>query len=724
MAKYLVTSGSHFEPFTYDQITAPLREMAEMHRASQDTYDQFATEAEALRHYLDREPEDSQARALYNSYMDKLTQLQNNLWGNGYTAQTRRDLAAARAGYASDISRLGTAIQTRQKRSEEYNTLKRNNPDLVMGTDPGSASLDEYLKDDLYGQNYFTYSGNQFSKEVGADIQARAQELLRDPRIERNPELFGYLTRIRDHGVTGAEIDRGIGIIRALVGDDPTRIIGLDPNTVFEGAGLDDPTKLIAQVMLTRLQATGAAGNVSPSEFNRLVEYGGFGLNSGIMAPDIKDFEDIPARNALELSTWKQKQDYSLAQSLALEREKARLKGLGSGVGGDGSVINDKESYTVTGNNVKRAERRTKDYQTDATTLITLPDGREITNNVDASSVVYSEDLRLKARERLGFDIGADPTPKGGLTTSDKFLHGTITDRNGTQFEVRYNPNVRYNGKRGAVQVKTGRNNWGIDPDLTDYYDVVRRQYDETLNSYKNAEKGSTMAQVYDLANINPDKQAKDYKRNGNVSGDVPLDAFRTTVMDQPGNYTGKRDDTYVARAGEDPTNNGYIDRISQLLAGNFEDHGWLGSGVKRDRNHGTHRGNSEYIHEIGENGELKSKGVVDADRVFTFDEDFNITNLSTVQISPESILQDCFIVKTKKNGNKKYAVNVDMLGSQQIANKFNMAKRALIQIESEGGSREDMQRVASWLSSEMRSDIGYNLYPQIKGNTKQDDLN
>lgn len=723
MAKYLVTSGSYFEPFTYDQIAAPVREAAQIHRATQDAYDQYSMEAEALRHYLDMEPNDSNARRMYDGYMAKLEELQNNLWANGYNAQTRRDLAAARAGYSSDITRLGTAIQTRQQRSAEYNTLKRNNPDLVMGDDPGLAGLDNYLADDLYGQNYFTYSGNQFSKEVGADIQARAQELLRDPRIEKNPELFGYLTRITEKGVTGEEINRGMGIIRALVGDDPTRIVGLDPNTAFEGAGLDAPTKLIAQVMLSRLQATGAAGKISSSEFNRLVEYGGFGLNSGIIAPEVKDFEDIRARNALELSTWKAKQDYSLAQSLALEREKARLKGAaGAGVIGDGSVINDKESYQVTGNNAKRAERRTKDYQTDAKTLITLPGGREITNNVDASSVVYSEDLRLQARERLGFDIGADPTPRGGLIP-DKFLHGTITDRNGTEFEVRYNPNVRYNGKRGAVEVKTGRNNWGIDPDLTSYYEGVRKQYESNLNSFKNAKKGSAMAQAYELANIDPDKQARDYKKNGDVSGDVPLSAFKTTVMDQPGNYTGLRDDTYVARIGEDPTSNGYIDRVSKMLSGNFKDARWPGKGVKKDENRRVHKDNSEYIHEIGEDGSIR-KLVKDADSVFTFDDNFNITNISAIQVSPESIIRDCIIVKVSGGGNKKYTININMLGSQQIASKFNKAKKALKGIDFEGGSETDKEIIASWLASEMRSDIGYNLYPQIKGNTKQDDLN
>ena len=120
MAKYLVTSGSSFEPFTYYQLVKPIAQMAEAHRSAQDAYDTITTESEALRRYIEQEPNDSAARSMYNNYMNRLNSLQQNLWDNGYTAQTRRDLSAARAGYASDITRLGTAVK--QGSREALNT--------------------------------------------------------------------------------------------------------------------------------------------------------------------------------------------------------------------------------------------------------------------------------------------------------------------------------------------------------------------------------------------------------------------------------------------------------------------------------------------------------------------------------------------------------------------------------------------------------------------------
>ena len=81
MPKYLVTSGSHYEPFSYNELVAPIAQMQEAHNAAQDAYDALNLDTESLRRYITDNPEDANAKALYDNYIDKLTTLQQNLSG-------------------------------------------------------------------------------------------------------------------------------------------------------------------------------------------------------------------------------------------------------------------------------------------------------------------------------------------------------------------------------------------------------------------------------------------------------------------------------------------------------------------------------------------------------------------------------------------------------------------------------------------------------------------
>ena len=117
MARFIVTSGSHFQPLTYDELVKPLMQMTEAQNKAQDAYDQISMETNALENYISQNPGDENARAMYDNYKAKLSALQNNLWNNGYSSQTARDLSVARAGYAGDVTRLATAIKNTSRHS-------------------------------------------------------------------------------------------------------------------------------------------------------------------------------------------------------------------------------------------------------------------------------------------------------------------------------------------------------------------------------------------------------------------------------------------------------------------------------------------------------------------------------------------------------------------------------------------------------------------------------
>ncbi len=345
MPKFLVTSGSHFQPFTYDELAKPVTQAVEAHNSAQDAYDTIVSETEALRQYLIREPENSEARRMYDSYVSKLERLQNNLWSSGYNAGTRRDLAAARAGYASDITRLGTAIKARQDRSAEYWKTKHEHPDMIMSSDPGLESLDKYIADDRFGQDYYSYSGDTFMNEVMLDAKAMMNDMLDDPQIlDKYPQLAGYIPVLKRDGFTSNQVESAVYAVREAYKGNIDPLKKLDPASL-----------LLASTLSTHLDSTGARGKVSPSEFNRLIDYGAAGLKSTIGKSDVSFVTDLNWANQQKINL------ENLRHKHAIE-EAAVKKGLTPTTGGStGANIAELRGNTLSGNEDKKESEEYKE---------------------------------------------------------------------------------------------------------------------------------------------------------------------------------------------------------------------------------------------------------------------------------------------------------------------------------------------------------------------------
>lgn len=321
MPKFLVTSGSYFQPFTYDELSKPVVQTVEAHNAAQDAYDQLSMETSALGRYITENPDDVNAKRMYDSYLARLNSLQDNLWNNGYNAATRRDLASARAGYASDITRLQAAIKARQERSQEYWKTRHEHPDMIMGRDPGESGLDNYLFNDLYGRDYYSYSGNDFAKMVGAEASARASEMLNDPQVKKNPMLVGYLQMIERDGFTNKQVDDAYAAVRKAVAGDMSGV-----------ANLDFATGILANVLMSNLESSGAKGNVSQDEFNRLLDYGKIGLSQAVGKTKVSTVADLQWAEQQKIARENERYQHQL--NLAAMKAAAR-----NGSGGSDSRI-------------------------------------------------------------------------------------------------------------------------------------------------------------------------------------------------------------------------------------------------------------------------------------------------------------------------------------------------------------------------------------------------
>lgn len=610
MPKYIVTNGSNFQPFTYDELARPIQQMAEAHNAAQDQYDALSMETAALGRYISDNEDDKQAKALYDEYNNRLRTLQDNLWNNGYTSSTRRDLSAAKTGYAGDITRLQAAIKSRQERSKEYWDTKHKHPDMIMGADPGLSGLDNYLNDDTYGQNYYSYSGTQFMGEVGTDAKARANEMLRDPRIMNDPRLAGYITRITQDGFTSQEVMAASQAVRSAINGDNTAMQNLDPAST-----------ILADILMNHLNSTGAAGNVSAEEFNRLFDYGVSGLSQAIGKTDVQYMSD----KVWDFNKQIALQNHSHALSEASRRAAAAAKAnVGNAQNTSGYSMDELSTFMKNRESDKATGAINKYFVKPFDKQVILKDGTVLTNPSEAEDVINQ-----LGRGDIISKFGVDPVDAKGT------IHGQY---NGEEIKISPLTNNQW-----VVYRKNDKGKWKNDESLSREYESMLTDFNTNLNDWKSKNDNINLDDLI-ISHSDWDK----IREKNNIPETIANEDIPNVLATQAG--IGRVTPAKIApyTRDMDATRENYARSMIEAYNRAMAQQGRLS---KTDE--------SLFYPVI--KGGIAEKGV-GAEEVFGKKGD---NELSSVYVYPEDLARNKVRVVI---GNKEYAVNPAMLGNNMDA--------------------------------------------------------
>lgn len=561
MSRFVVTSGSHFEPFSYDDIVKPLQQQTDVHNATQDAYEQLSMETAALGRYISRNPEDSRAREMYDNYMNKLSAFQENLYNNGISAATRRDLSSARAAYASDITRLQAAIKSRQERSKEYWDARHKNPDLVMGFDPATGGLDNYLDNDNYGQDWYSYSGTQFASEVGTEAKARAAEL-KQVVAGRNPQLEGYLEYIERNGFSNNDVNGAAILAREILSG---KISPDNPN-------IDPIQGMLAGVLLNRIQATGAKSgqNLSEEEFDRLVEYGILGLSQGIGETNISHMSD----KVWDEAAARRRIDYQIR---ANEESQKRMKAWEADLAQRQQALEGRTAHRENISMILDPDAKDEEYarrklygKNFESRIITLPTDEKFgieegTFEIDKEADILSIPMPVHTRkfyESTGIDIRI---PVSFWNTKESKQEGRYTDPNGKTVQLQMQrANIwqqwKYGLNPGSVIVRKSVNGrWEYDEQMTANANRARDEFKEYSSQISEANPGFSIS--------GKAKDFRDVRKRFDIPSDVP-DQYLPYVIDLK-DPSGEHIGIPLAGVGEedDSTKGRYAESITAMYA-------------------------------------------------------------------------------------------------------------------------------------------------------------
>lgn len=648
MARFIVTDSSHFTPFTYDELVAPVKNVQAAQDKAQEVYDSFSTEAEALRNYISDDEGDTQAKALYDNYMNTLSELQNDLWDNGYTANTKRNLSLARKGYASDIARLSAAITARQASSKAYWDDVHKSPTSVFGSDPGKSGLDNYLADENFGNSYYSYDTDKFKEAVANDAKLRAQQIVTDPeyaRIVNNPELPNVATRILQQGYTNGEVNLATAALPSVIDATPE-----ERAAFYEANKIPEQVQWLTESFIDQYTATGAReADLSDESRERLISSGIGGWSYGIGAPDIKDF-NLPkekvetASSDAEDDIKSEKKPYSLGSSTTAVQSTdfAKLSG-----------------YT---------KRQSEYFKGKGFVPVIMPDGtmESVSDPFAAGQLIYNPPVRDAARKDLGgYDPAYSPRNWWGAERSQQKLEidGVKYHTDGLSADAAKELNEEYGAKYG-IEFKKGDTCIVKDGDRT--YDVgltisaisADRSYDAAVEAMKKANPDLD----FDKFAMTPaiEKTLRDkWDIPNTVSSElVPYIAQTKEMSAEITPATIASSDAAFANYRTDLTNR-IIDNVNKYNGTH---------GNKKNKNH------NRMFFKVGEGGlAVNSRGTTDMLEVFgkkkQNDTVPNADGVSSYTVMPQDLLH------TASDGSLEprvrfttptgvWAVNADMLGN------------------------------------------------------------
>ena len=293
MANYGLVVNSTFQPFTYQELAAPLDRQELYHEKLAEEYDKMSAQADVLEAMgaNDRD-KGSGAYSRYKAYSDSLRKEADDLYRFGLNTESRQRLSNLRRRYNTDIVPIQNAWNKREQESAEQMKASLQNPSLMFTRNAANTSLDDYIRNPQGG--YGVINGANITAQMSAMAKNLEKQIRQgDSTLENiDPYTYNYIKRW-----------------------------GLDANTIKDWRNSPILTKMFEQVMASNgvtPEALSQSANMQDI-INKSTGYAEMGMWNAIGKEEATQIENYGAR----LEAQKQKE-------LDVAREKAAAT-----VGGD-----------------------------------------------------------------------------------------------------------------------------------------------------------------------------------------------------------------------------------------------------------------------------------------------------------------------------------------------------------------------------------------------------
>lgn len=338
MPNYSLVVDATFQPFTYQELAAPIMQATEKHEQLLDKYDELTLTSQQYGRYVGGEG--SKSKMMYDTYMNDLTNARDLLNQYGLSRSGRSMLSKVRGSYADNMMPLQDAYAMRKQEALEQQKALMADPTTRFSRDASTTDLDYYLDNPNGG--YKPVSGKLVQTQVAAAMAAFSKRIM-DPTSQEAKELANVAPEFYKAVQYGIPPEMAanwqnypvlVGVMRNVLGANG---ISMDANGNFVGNQLFDAT------VANEIGSMAALGMYAGVGQTQLVEdVGGRAALNWQYTKMGKDL-DFQHQSALNNQTFEHQKELK-GMDLQAELQKELIK---KGVGADGLPIGMSASGVV-----------------------------------------------------------------------------------------------------------------------------------------------------------------------------------------------------------------------------------------------------------------------------------------------------------------------------------------------------------------------------------------
>lgn len=207
MANYSLIINSRFNPFSYQEMLAPVLMATQAHQELENQYGELSTKANIWEE-MANEQTDPYAYKMYKTYANDLEEKAGQLAREGLNVSSRRDMLNMRTRYNKEIVPIEQAYTARQKQAEAQQQALLQDPTMMFSRRAATTSLDDYIRNPQL--DYTPYSGKLITAQAAQAASALSKEMIDNPRKWRSILGNSYYERVMQKGFSSAAVLQAI----------------------------------------------------------------------------------------------------------------------------------------------------------------------------------------------------------------------------------------------------------------------------------------------------------------------------------------------------------------------------------------------------------------------------------------------------------------------------------------------------------------------------------
>lgn len=233
MPNYNISMNSKFNPFSYQELLAPVMAETQAHRATEEAYGALDAEAAQWENLLDPE-KDAQLYNQYKNYRQGIADMATKLNREGMYQNAFNDVLAKKTQYVQDIVPIKNAYDRWQNDIKTQTEALAKDPTRIFDIDANALSTQDYYNNRGLNANTSQVSGELLRQQVVDAAKNYAKVLKRTGSLKSLGISYQY-TRDFQHGASEQEIVNTI-----LNNPNASPILSNIVQNVLKGSGIED----------------------------------------------------------------------------------------------------------------------------------------------------------------------------------------------------------------------------------------------------------------------------------------------------------------------------------------------------------------------------------------------------------------------------------------------------------------------------------------------------